>query len=174
MLSTNPGHGTPPGRTSTAKYRKESMVPLKYLTLFMLFGALVATEAQAQIPGGADEISTHLEFLGYEVNQGDANLTATNNAKLDVLLQGYQGGVLMQSFLSSKGRKEDLLPMANLLNTGAAVTRFYVDSDGDLVIEAWTPGDYDKERFAIFLDAWEADTVGQFRTHSEEFLELFN
>ncbi|MGI9629245.1 MAG: hypothetical protein ACR2QM_20650 [Longimicrobiales bacterium] len=150
------------------------MVPLKTLALTLLLAYSVTAGAQAQTPEQMAEISTHLEFLGYEVKQSEANLTATNNAKLDILVQTYQGGLLMQSFLSAKGTKDDLLPMANLLNTGAAVARFYVDTDGDLVIEAWTAGDYDKTRFATFLEAWDADTVGQFRAHSDEFVQLFN
>lgn len=144
------------------------------LPMLLAVGAILPTGAEGQLMADSEEVATHLEFLGYEVTESDTNLTAKHETKLDVLLQNYQGGTLLQSFLGVENHEDEALPMANLLNTGAAVARFYVDGDGDLAIEAWMPGNYDKGRFATFLVAWDADTVGQIRTHSEEIMRLFN
>ncbi|MDH3223782.1 MAG: hypothetical protein OEO23_08700 [Gemmatimonadota bacterium] len=150
------------------------MHDLRRLAGAALACAAFATPLAAQLPDTAREIQTHLEFLGYQVTASDSNLTAVHGAKLDVLIQSYQGGVLMQSFVAVEQNREEALPTANLLNTGAAVARFYVDADGDLAIEAWMPGEYEKARFAAFLNAWDSDTLGQFRSYSDEVRQLVN
>ena len=144
------------------------------LPLLLLAGLLAPGQAKAQLPETATDFANHLEFLGYEVVENASNLTARHDTKLDILLQSYQGGVLIQSFIEVVKDRPLALSTANLLNLGAAVTRFYLDSDGDLAIEAWLPGEYDRGRFATFLDAWDADTMGQFRAHADEVRQLVN
>ena len=150
------------------------MAQLRPATILVLLGILLPPPASAQLAETAEDIRTHLEFLGYEVTVEEDNVTATHDSKLNVYMRDYQGGLLVQSYLLVVSNEEEALPTANLLNTGAAATRFYVDSDGDIAVEAWLPGGYEKARFAAFLEAWDADTMGQFRTYSEEIQRLVN
>jgi hypothetical protein len=54
----------------------------------------------------------------------------------------------------------------------ATVSRTYVDKDGDLALEAWFPGTYDKARFSLFLEEWHRDTIMQLRERSAEVDKL--
>ena len=150
------------------------MAHIRLATILVLLASLLPASASAQLSEAAADIRTHLEFLGYEVTVEEDNVAATHESKLDIYLRDYQGGMLMQSYVLVVSNKDEALPTANLLNTGAAATRFYIDSDGDLAVEAWMPGGYEKARFAAFLEAWDADTLGQFRTYSEEIRRLVN
>lgn len=68
----------------------------------------------------------------------------------------------MQTFAGSNVKeRDDIIGTVNTLNVNATVTKFYIDGDGDTMIEAWYPGGYDKKTFAIFLEAWQGDTKGQ-------------
>lgn len=57
--------------------------------------------------------------------------------------------------------KDEIIGTVDTLNANAMVTRFYLDGDGDTMIEARYPGKYKKETFTIFLEAWQGDTKGQ-------------
>jgi hypothetical protein len=77
-------------------------------------------------------------------------------------VRSYQGGVLVAAFLEadqkSKSKRGEYLEMINGLNREAKGCRYYADKDGDLAIEAYYPGSYDKARFGTFIDLWKTDT----------------
>ena len=67
---------------------------------------------------------------------------------------------MFQTGFPGKGdHKEDLprLTIIQDLNKKAWIARFYWTSDGNLFVEAWMPGLYEKTRFATFHEAWEHD-----------------
>ncbi|HJP34304.1 MAG TPA: hypothetical protein QGF95_27470 [Candidatus Latescibacteria bacterium] len=69
---------------------------------------------------------------------------------------------MVQTFAKSSDKKrKDIIDTVNSLNAAATVARFYIDDDGDTMMEAWFPGKYDKKLFGNFLEAWQGDTKGQ-------------
>jgi hypothetical protein len=110
-----------------------------------------------------DQIVNHLQFLGYEITQKDELRLATHPQKMNVMLRAFKGGILFTSINSCEDRarsdKIGYLSFINSLNNQASVARFYADKDSDFYIEAWYPDSYDRNKFGIFLDAWETDTV---------------
>lgn len=145
--------------------RRIALAPI----LGVLFAAAVAL---AQPPEDAAAFVTHLEFGNYTVETGETALTASHETNLNMILKAYKGGVLLQTYLetSEKKKKKDLTATINKLNTNAIAARYYLDDEGDTMIEAWFPGGYDKKRFGTFLEAWHADTMGQ----SAVLAELLN
>lgn len=131
-------------------------------------GLFAASIALAQPPEDAAAFVTHLEFSNYSVETGESALTATHETNLNMILKAYKGGVLLQTYVETSERKtKDVTATINKLNTNSIAARYYLDGDGDTMVEAWFPGGYDKKRFGTFLDAWHADTMGQSATLAE-------
>jgi hypothetical protein len=122
----------------------------------------LSVSAWAELPGDVEEFVNHLGFLGYESEEKDTYISVTHDEKTSFTLQEYEGGILVRGFYGgseySKTHKGQFLGIVNELNVSATVMRAFVDSDGDLGLEAWFPADYDKARFAIFVEAWQSDT----------------
>ena len=134
----------------------------------ILGGLFAASVALAQPPEDAAAFATHLEFSNYTVETGETSLTATHETNLNMILKAYKGGVLLQTWVeTSEKKKKDVTEVINKLNTNAIAARYYLDGEGDTMIEAWFPGGYDKKRFGTFLEAWHADTMGQSATLAE-------
>ena len=127
-----------------------------------LLGLLIASSALAAPPKDAKNFMKHLKKQGYECEKGDNFITANHDVQLNIVLKGYSGGVLVQTYAGSNVKdRDDIIDTVNNLNSNATVTRFYIDGDGDTMIEAWYPGEYDKDQFEAFLEAWKGDTKGQ-------------
>ena len=47
--------------------------------------------------------------------------------------------------------------MINALGKQLTVMQVYWSDDGNLFAMAWMPGRYEKERFALFMEAWDHD-----------------
>ena len=122
----------------------------------------LSVSAWAEIPADVEDFVNHLGFLGYESEERDTYISVTHDDKTSFTLQGYEGGILVRGFYGgsdySKAHKGEFLEVVNELNVSATVMRAFVDSDGDLGLEAWFPASYDKVRFAIFVEAWQSDT----------------
>ncbi len=135
-------------------------------------------QVHAAPPAHVEEIGTHLEFLGYEVTTTDEYLRATHPSNLNVALKEHRGGILLLSYLGAstygKEHPEEVAELANALNVNATVARCYRDKDGDLALEAWYPGTYEKTRFSRFIEEWHKDTINQLREHTEEIDKLFD
>lgn len=143
---------------------------------FVAVSALVAGTVQAALPQKADELKSHLEFLGYEITISDEVMRATHPTNLNVVLKGFRGGILVQSYLTAsdyaKEHPTELMRFANTLNENATVARMYVDKDGDLALEAWFPGQYEKARFSLFLEEWHKDTIVTLRQQADQVRTL--
>ncbi len=116
-------------------------------------------------------IANHLEFHGYAVTQRDEMLMAVHPRLPNVAFRAYaDGGLLSASYGGSDVGHSDraaFLTWVNSLNVVAQATRYYVDGDGDLMIEAWYPGEYDRQRFGYFLGRWDSD-IARFITQARE------
>ena len=113
-----------------------------------------------------DQVVVHLEALGYEVCQDDGDGTrimATHPTKSNIMVRRCNGGlVLGTAWKANASAKRDLLGylgFINVLNRLAAVTHISANSQGDLLFEAYLPGDYENGRFSMFLEAWDHDTT---------------
>mgnify|MGYP003382399235 CR=1 FL=1 len=107
--------------------------------------------------------ATHLRFLGYEVEVQlqEKVLFATHSRKSNILVQAFQEGALLTSVYKQgpDAARDRLgyLERVNQANQKAAVSRFCVDNDADLSIEAFITGAYSQQGFARFLELWEND-----------------
>ncbi|MBD3368476.1 MAG: hypothetical protein GF405_09950 [Candidatus Eisenbacteria bacterium] len=155
------------------------MTRLRRLSLTVLFVAAAlgaAIPVSADIPEHAEEITTHLEFNGYTAGEEDGWLTFSHPERLSFTMQTYQGGILLQSWFGGTEyageHPGEFHTVVNSMNAGATTMRLYVDNDGDLAMEAWYPGTYDKETFSSFLDAWEDDGATLLGSHYDALSHL--
>jgi len=115
-----------------------------------------------------DQISSHLQFLGYDVARDGEVVKAKHPQKLNILLKPLAGGVLFASiFRCSPLAKRDRLGYLNLinsLNNGAAVVRFYADKESNFFVEAWHPDNYDRAGFGAFMELWDRDCAQLLRS----------
>ena len=139
----------------------------------VLIGAFaVSSLALADLPARADEIKTHLEMLGYTVEKTDKALRCKHDKHVNIFVRSYKGGILISGYFTgneySKTHRAEFLEFINTLNKEATVIRAYIDKDGDLMLEAWFVGDYDRARFGKFVDAWHTDAESLLNSHSAE------
>ena len=125
-----------------------------------------------------EQISNHLQFLGYEVTSDDKITRATHSANFNFLMKTFIGGVLLTAYLGgnkfakNKRNRQTYLEFLNAMNRTANVTRFYADDDSDLVMEAVFSGDYNKAVFGEFIEQWNLDTQARLlQSGGSEFLE---
>ena len=125
-------------------------------TLVLCFA--LAQGALADLPDKADEIGKHLEFLGYTVQPKDDRLIAKHPKYFNFYLKSFAGGILLTAYFTgseyAKQHQGEFYALANELNKGSAVARYYVDQDTDLIIEAWYPGGYERVQFGVFIDGF--------------------
>lgn len=127
----------------------------------LIVGAAAVAGVAAQEGSGPDlaPFAEHLGFLGYTVEEGDGLLRATHERHLNFTLRGLSGGVMLLAYF--EGREEQIdqrrLELAEGLNQAATSARYYWDDDSDLIVESWFPGEHDQQRFAVFMEAWQAD-----------------
>jgi len=118
--------------------------------------AVLASPATAAVFSGSDEYKDHLEFLGYAVEEGESSLIARHDKNYNISVRSYNGGVLVVTFFGTTDRAESdrigFLEFLNAMNESAVAARYYEDDEGDVVVEAWFPGDYDRSRFGVFLE----------------------
>ncbi len=105
---------------------------------------------------GSDDYKAHLEFLGYAVEEGETSLIAKHDKFYNVSVKGYNGGVLMVTFFGTtdkaKSDRVGFFEFLNDMNENAVAARYYEDGEGDVIVEAWYPGGYDRPRFGVFID----------------------
>ena len=122
-----------------------------------------------------DDMVTHLQFLGYEVERDGDLVKAKHRTRVNILLRDFRGGVLLTSIFGCKDDAKThslaYLDLINRLNQQATVLRFYADKDSDFFMEAWHPGTYDRELFGSFLNLWDEDIARLARSDAEKFLE---
>ncbi len=136
--------------------------------------------AMAQVFDGSDRFREHLSFLGYAVEEQADNdqLVARHDSHANVVMRSFGGGVLLQSFYTMKRDREGLrataLELINRFNEKAKLTRFYIDKDGDLAIEALFLIEYDREDFGLFMETYNDDIASQLSSMSDVEREMFD
>jgi hypothetical protein len=133
---------------------------IQLLTLLILLASGISPLLAAP-PENSGDVIKHLEFMGYEVSMDDERILANHSSNLNILIKSYRGGMLVTSYFRGteygQSNKSSWLTLINELNQNAAAARYYVDNDGDMAIEAYYPGDYNKKSFSAFLDAFNLD-----------------
>jgi len=121
------------------------------------------------------KIITHLQFLGYETVPGEKRVQAKHPKHILLVIKEYRGGFLFTVFFRgteyAKEKREDFLEFANSFNIRADIARAYVSEEGNLVFEAWYPGDYKKTTFSRFLDNWHKDVEQKLREDLQKTLK---
>ncbi|RME07468.1 MAG: hypothetical protein D6812_00085 [Deltaproteobacteria bacterium] len=119
---------------------------------------LPAVPSPAAPPDHAVDLIKHLEFLGYDVSMDSERIIAKHSKHLNILLKKYRGGILVTAYFGGsaygKQHRTEWLSVINALNQEAAAARYYLDGDGDLIIEGYYPGDYDKKSFGLFIETF--------------------
>lgn len=109
-------------------------------------------------PDNASDVIEHLEFMGYEVSMNDERIRAVHNENINIMLKKFQGGILTVAYYGGSQYADDnrgaFLNLINTLNQKAVSARFYIDGDGDLAIESYYPGKYNRQGFSAFLKAF--------------------
>ena len=125
-----------------------------------------------------DQMSNHLQFLGYDIADSDEAKKASHVQRWNIVFREYKGGVLFSASLSgsayakSEENRQAFLELINSMNRAASVARFYSDEDQDFVMEAMWSGDYERVSFGRFMDLWDSDTRSLLRQlDSEKFFE---
>jgi hypothetical protein len=114
----------------------------------------------AEKEAATDPVKTHLEFLGYQVDQVEQGLRARHPLKVHIVVSYARGGIVVQTGFPGKIGADSEGPRfaaVHKLNQQAWAARFFWSGDGHLLVDAWMPGLYDKARFAALLEAWEHD-----------------
>ncbi len=117
---------------------------------------LLVVRAEAGPFEGSDDFKSHFEFLGYTVEESDKSLIARHSEHYNVSVKAFNGGVLVVTFFGTtakaKSDAEGFHAFLNAMNADAVAARYYADEEGDVVVEGWYPGSYDRARFGLFLD----------------------
>ena len=128
-------------------------------------------------------VITHMEFLGYTVaNNENGVYHLVHNSRFDIqIIEGdsIEMGLLFGGKLicTEHARKDygNYMEYINDLNISSNVTKFFKEPTkaGDLVFQAWFPGNYDKTSFSMFMDFMQEDVTGQLSLHkdTDKFLE---
>jgi hypothetical protein len=128
---------------------------MRAFTLFASI-ALLTSPALAGPFEGSDDYRTHFEFLGYTVEDGETSLIARHDEFYNVSVKTYSGGILVVTFFGTtskaKSDRVGFFEFLNAMNEDAVTARYYEDDDGDVIVEGWYPGEYDRARFSVFLD----------------------
>jgi len=131
------------------------------LMKFLISLCLLMGVSQGEIPNNAEDITTHLEFLGFEVTLEEGQMVTAHATRLDMTIQQWEGGLLFTNFgtpttYALKNLK-NLMRFINKLNSKAGTARYYLNEHNQIIIEAYYPGDYNKKSFGAFLEIWEKE-----------------
>ena len=130
---------------------------MKNFAALLLALTLIAmgSVAQAAAPANAKAVKQHLEFLGYNVIEEGDLMAAVHNDYLNIAVQGLRGGILVTAPVGTtpyaKSHRNEFLDLINDLNAVAVAARYYIDKDGDLAVEGYYPGEYNKATFELFM-----------------------
>jgi len=109
-----------------------------------------------------DQIISHLEFLGYEIEQREGGIIKANhqlhaNFLFHLFGFGFMAKAMYGVNTLGKSHRSDFLERLNAYNGLARVSRAYVDKDFDLAVEAVFPNYYDKAAFGTFMESYNDD-----------------
>jgi hypothetical protein len=120
-----------------------------------------------------DQVTNHLEFLGYEITRRENEVFyAKHISFFNLIFKEYPYGVLFTAFLglnsSGKSHLAEVYPRLNAFNRSARVCRAYLDKDMDMAVESCFPIYYEKIAFGNFMET----VNGDFRLISNEEIKL--
>lgn len=127
-----------------------------------------------------DQCVNHLEFFGYSFDKKDedGSILGKHEQKGMIFVRKYLGGILFQKYYktnkNAKKNRLEYLEYINQLNSKANLATFSSESNEDLIrVDSCYFGNYDKQLFGSFLDAWHFDSRDFIFRHekSEKFLE---
>ncbi len=131
--------------------------------VFILISIIITSVSYATPPKHASDVMKHLEFLGYDVSMDTKRIKAIHPTYLNIFIRQYRGGMLVTAFFGGskygKNNKDSWLILLNKLNKNATAAKYYIDDDGDMTIEAYYPGEYNKKSFSAFLDAFNLESI---------------
>ncbi len=153
----------------------------RFSVLFVLLAAGASqlfAQSENPVPEFLADFANHMEFLEYTVSSvKEKSVFFKHKSNLDVRLMIYKDGVLVSSYWgmsdAALADPEGFQKMLNTLNGESAIIKYYSDEDS-LYLEAWFPGPYDKSRFSLFINLWEADwdaAVGSYRDLLKKYLK---
>ena len=114
---------------------------------------IAATMSSAEVPDDWKKIRGLLKDFDYEVEKMDDWVQATHDDYLNIFVKGYKDGILLQAYFTTSDMdvsERSIRKLNNKLSLNATASRFYIDSDGDLMCEAWFPGDMGRRSFRNF------------------------
>ncbi len=159
---------------------------MKTRTPGTLAAIVVVMMLVSTISAAPDTVSEHLqgfaehfEFLGYSVfGQQEDAIFLSHPDELNLRVMQFRGGYLLSAYFTAVDPEvtsaEEFLAVVNRMNAVATANRYYVDSDGDLVVEAWFPGEYSRSHVGRIIAEWQSDWTRAWDTHGEmlqEYLE---
>jgi len=106
-------------------------------------------------------VSKHLEFYGYDVEFEEDILKATHTTNIDFWAWPQKGGLLIRAVVGlAPTAKDDLLGVYAFLNAAnelSIVSRYLLDEEDFMAIEAWFPPYYERKPFAAFFEQFLED-----------------
>lgn len=116
----------------------------------------------AEPSSSKDPLIEHLEFLGYECDFVESGIRAKHSSKIHLFITYAFGGTRLQTGFPGKSPEFDLdsrYQVTNALMRQLSVMQLFWSDGGGLFAMAWMPGQYEKARFALFLEAWDRDAA---------------
>lgn len=122
-----------------------------------------------------NQISEHLEFLGYTIVPGQEDSFRANHAtKPNFSVRAYAGGFLITAWYGTTPEalvnREGFLEAINVLNAQAIVSRYYVDKEYDFAVEAFYHPPYERVPFGQFMDLWDRDFTRVLDSDIDQYL----
>ena len=152
--------------------------------IFSLFSLIPTYHVAAEEPdNGLGQFKTHLEFLGYDCKDkpgesGPRLSCKTKEAVPDMHIQAKGHGFLVTFYriATAEGKIDEpgMLSLINKLNSDAMASRFYRDEAGDLIMEGFYPGAYNKDVFSRFTSTFQDDWKRLVEKYESELNKLVN
>jgi hypothetical protein len=112
-------------------------------------------------PKDARRVAEHLEFLGFTSKIDSDVLQATHPNHFSIYASDSDLGIRFTLFFpinaNAVQNKARLMELLNKLNAEALVIKFYLDDEDDIAFEAIYAGDYDRQEFGVFMQAYLSD-----------------
>lgn len=121
-------------------------------------------------------VQGHLEFLGYKCEQNkDRIICKTEAASLNLAVFKRGAGFLLISTFKQKPEAQknraELNQLLNEMNQNSLASRYYADND-TVFLEAFQPGNYQKENFAVLLAQFQNDWEQNLRKLKDRIVRL--
>ncbi|NOX88099.1 MAG: hypothetical protein GXO77_03665 [Calditrichaeota bacterium] len=124
---------------------------------------------------------THFEFLGYEIepHEDENTVIARHQRYGTTVVRAYLDGLLFQQYFRLKenvmGNRLAFLEAVNNLNSKAYIVTYVSVGEPKVTLrmDAIYFGPYDKQRFGVFLEAFNFDTYDRVVEHEamKNFIE---